>query len=192
VNATETHFEGLVLAISEVIPRNEIKVEEIPSPQRLAPFSIALSAEVSEGESSGRLVLLHDPAGQDGWSGRYRIVSYVRAEVEEELAGDPMLIEIGWSWLKEGLDQFHCSYLAESGTVTQIRSASFGSLEKRGNENEIEIRASWTPLSQTSDIDITPSEIKAHIKAWLAILETAAGLSPIPEGVTQLRQDNFS
>ena len=189
MNATETHFEGLVLAISEVNPRNEIKVEEIPIPQKLAPFSIALSAEVGDGEASGRLVLLHDPAGQDGWSGRYRIVSYVRAEVEEELTSDPMLIEIGWSWLKEGLARHGCAYLAESGTVTQVRSASFGSLEKRGNENEIEIRASWTPLSLLGEIDISPNEIKQHIKAWLAILETAAGLSPIPEGVSQIRHD---
>jgi hypothetical protein len=189
VNATETHFEGLVLAISQLTPRSEIKVEEVPSPQRLAPFSIALSAEVGEGETSGRLVLLHDPAGQDGWSGRYRIVSYVRAEVEEELSTDPILIEIGWSWLKEALATHSCSYLAESGTVTQIRSASFGSLEKRDNENEIEIRASWTPLSVVGDIDISPTEIKDHIRAWLTILETAAGLSPIPDGVSQLRHD---
>jgi hypothetical protein len=188
MSASQTHFEGLTLAISEITPRMEIHIEEVPSPQRLAPFSIALSADVADGQAGGRLVLLHDPAGQDGWSGRYRIVSYVRGEIEEELATDPMLIEIGWSWLKESLAKNKCTYLAESGTVTQIRSASFGSLDKRENENEIEIRASWTPISDSGNNDISGSEIKAHIHAWISVLEIAAGLSPLPEGVTQLSQ----
>jgi hypothetical protein len=189
MSASQTHFEGLTLAISEIVSRNEIHIEEVPSPQRLAPFSIALSADVLEGESSGRLVLLHDPAGQDGWSGRYRIVSYVRGEIEEELATDPMLIEIGWSWLKESLAKNNCTYLSESGTVTQIRSASFGSLEKRENENEIEIRASWTPISESGNQEISGSEIKSHIQAWISVLEIAAGLTPLPEGVVQLAHE---
>lgn len=53
-------------------PRSEIVIEEIPAPQRLAPFAYAVSADLtdprlvdSDGEiediATGRFVLLHDP-----------------------------------------------------------------------------------------------------------------------------------
>jgi hypothetical protein len=67
--------------------RPEVYVEEMPAPQRIAPFAAALSADVTvDGEEigSGRLVLLHDPAGNDAWDGTFRCVSYVRAELDPE------------------------------------------------------------------------------------------------------------
>ena len=48
--------------------------------------------------ATGRLVLLHDPDGQDAWNGTLRVVTYVAAELEPEMAGDPMLAAVGWSW----------------------------------------------------------------------------------------------
>jgi hypothetical protein len=41
--------------------------------------------------ASGRFVVLHDPAGQDGWRGDTRIVAFVSADVESEMAADPAL-----------------------------------------------------------------------------------------------------
>ena len=40
---------------------------------------------------TGRLVLLHDPAGHEAWQGTFRVVTYVRAELEPEMAADPLL-----------------------------------------------------------------------------------------------------
>ena len=49
-------------------------------------------------------MLLYDPDGQEGWDGVFRLVAYIRAEVEPEIAADPLLGEVGWSWLSEALD----------------------------------------------------------------------------------------
>ena len=48
--------------------RSELFVEEMPAPQRIAPFASALSADITiDGDDvgSGRLMLLHDPDGND-------------------------------------------------------------------------------------------------------------------------------
>ena len=52
--------------------RPEVFCEEMPAPQRIAPWSSALSADVTvddEDLGTGRLILLHDPAGYDAWDG---------------------------------------------------------------------------------------------------------------------------
>ena len=87
-------------------PRCEI--EPTRPPQRLAPYAYALEAAVvADGEddlADGRLVLLHDPAGHDAWQGTFRLVTLVRAELEPEMAADPLLPEVCWSWLTGALE----------------------------------------------------------------------------------------
>ena len=53
---------------------------------------------------TGRIILLHDPAGNDAWDGDFRCVAYARAEIDVELITDPMLAAVGWSWLTDALD----------------------------------------------------------------------------------------
>ena len=87
--------------------RPEFVVQEAPAPARLAPFAFAQTVDVELGDdivASGRLVVLHDPAGQPSWQGRTRVIAYIDADVELEVAADPVLPEVGWSWLREGLD----------------------------------------------------------------------------------------
>ena len=50
-------------------------------------------------------MLLHDPDGHEPWEGTFRVVTFVRAELEPEIGADPMLAEVGWSWLMEALAQ---------------------------------------------------------------------------------------
>src|SRR5512146_3285441 len=60
-----------------------LQFEEVPAPKRLAPYATAVAATVQRGEVDvawGRLVLLYDPDGQEGWEGFFRIVAYVRAD----------------------------------------------------------------------------------------------------------------
>lgn len=63
--------------------RPEIEVGPIRPPQRLAPYSHAVGAEVlhpdsdvvaeqSEGDAFGRLILLFDPDGDEAWNGTMR------------------------------------------------------------------------------------------------------------------------
>jgi hypothetical protein len=159
--------------------RPEVFVEEMPAPQRIAPFASALSADVTvDGEDvgSGRIVLLHDPAGNEAWHGTFRCVAYARAEIDPELVTDPLLREVGWSWLVEALDAHGATYDAPSGTVTSVSSESFGGMGGEPSTAQIEIRASWTPSG----------DLTAHAEAWGELLCTAVGLPPVPEGVATM------
>ena len=159
--------------------RPEIFCEEMPAPQRIAPFASALSADVTvDGVDvgTGRIVLLHDPAGNDAWDGTFRCVAYARAEIDPEMANDPLLGEVGWSWLTEALDAHRAGYRAPSGSVTKVASESFGSMADEEATAQLEIRASWTPVG----------DVSAHVEAWGELLCTAVGLPPVPEGVTSI------
>lgn len=165
--------------------RPEVLCEEMPAPQRIAPFASALSADVTvDGEdvSTGRIVLLHDPAGNDAWAGTFRCVAYARAEIDPEMANDPVLAEVGWSWLGEALAAHGARYVAPSGTVTKVSSESFGGMADEEASAQLEIRASWTPVGDASGmLDLAP-----HVEAWGELLCTASGLPPVPEGVAPL------
>jgi hypothetical protein len=167
--------------------RPDVVIDSTPAPQRLAPYAHALTADVvDEGGATlatGRLVLLHDPAGHDGWRGTYRLVSYVRAELEPEIAADPLLPEVGWTWLTEALTGREAQHTAASGTVTRVTSQSFGELSDRPPSAEIEVRASWTPTqaTPTAALDLSP-----HLAAWVDLLCMTAGLPPLPSGVVAM------
>ena len=105
--AQPPEFRAAVASMHAAQLRPEIFCEEMPAPQRIAPFSAALSADVTvDGDEvgTGRIILLHDPAGNDAWDGTFRCVAYARAEIDLELITDPMLGAVGWSWLTEALD----------------------------------------------------------------------------------------
>jgi len=174
----DVNFEEITTSIRAIKPRSEILLEEVPAPQKLAPYAFAMTADVLKDAATGRFVLLHDPDGQEGWSGKYRCVTFVRAAIDNEMAADPLLCNIGWTWLIESLKANGCEYTAPSGTVTKVASASFGTLENLDEDSELEVRASWTPTSGKNIAD--------HIRAWVELLEMSAGLAPIPDGVTQL------
>src|SRR5919112_4171483 len=101
-------FTRAVAGLRAAAPRDEILLEEIAAPQRLAPYGFALSATVlraGDEVASGRLILLHDPAGHDAWRGNLRLVTLVTATLEADLAGDPLLPTVAWSWLTDALEQ---------------------------------------------------------------------------------------
>ena len=159
--------------------RPEVLCEEMPAPQRIAPFAAALSADVTvdgEDTGTGRIVLLHDPAGNDAWGGTFRCVAYARAELTPEFAIDPFLAEVAWTWLVEALEAHGAEYTSPSGTVTKVTSESFGTMADEESSAQIEVRASWTPVG-----DIGP-----HVEAWGELMCTAVGLAPVPDGVTAL------
>jgi hypothetical protein len=173
-------FRRAVAALRAATPRSEVVLEETPAPTRLAPHALAMTADVlvdDEELATGRLVLLHDPAGHEAWQGTFRLVTYVRADLEPEIAADPLLPGVGWAWLTEALAGHGASFLAESGTVTRVISESFGAMSVQPGSAQIEIRASWTPLDDA---------LGAHLLAWCELLCTTAGLPPMPAGVTAL------
>ena len=147
-SATPTAFRHAVAELTSVEPRPEIVVAEAPAPGNLAPFAYALGGTVSRaGEeiATGRLILLHDPDGHDAWEGAQRLVTYVTAELEPEMAADPLIAAVAWSWLTDALDLNHASYRAPGGTVTTTTSTRFGDLAPAPSGADLEIRASWSP-----------------------------------------------
>lgn len=173
-------FLRAVDALRAARPRPEVQLTEVPAPQRIAPFAVALTADVVVDDdelATGRFVLLHDPAGQGAWEGSFRAVTFVRAGLEPEMGADPMLGQVGWSWLTDCLAGAGADGVAHGGTVTRVVSESFAGLADRPATVEIEIRASWTPVDAT---------LGPHLLGWTDLLCTAAGLPPLPEGVSPL------
>jgi hypothetical protein len=173
--------------------RPEISCEEMPAPQRIAPYAAALSADVTvagDDVGTGRIILLHDPAGNDAWDGTFRCVAYARAEVEVEMIADPMLGGVGWAWLTEALAAHGAEYHSASGTVTRVATENFGGMAEEAAAAQVEIRASWTPVfagDPLSERDATadePIDVAPHVEAWGELLCTAVGLPPVPEGVS--------
>jgi hypothetical protein len=171
-------FTRAVRGLRAAAPRSEILIEEIAAPQRLAPWAFALSATVLRAEdevASGRLILLHDPDGHEAWRGNLRLVTLVTAELESDMAGDPLLPAVAWTWLTDALEQHGASYTAIGGTITQTASTRFGELAGPLPTADLEIRASWTPTS---------NDLGAHLQGWCGMLASTAGLPP--PGVTAL------
>jgi hypothetical protein len=174
-------FSSAVEALRTARPRPGIELDPTPPPKRLAPYAYALEATVVEGDedlADGRLILLHDPAGHDAWQGTFRLVTLVRAELEPEMAADPLLPEVCWSWLTGALETRGLSYGAAGGTVTRAGSHYFGGLAERRPATQIEIRASWTPREGRGG----PPDSTAHLAAWCDLLCQIAGLPPTAPG----------
>ena len=178
-------FRRAVAALSAVRPRPELVVTPLDAPPRLAPFTWAVSVEadaarrpgedLDEPDTSGRLILLHDPAGQEAWEGRFRLVCFVQARLDPEQVGDEMLPTVGWSWLTEALDQNSAAHVALGGTVTQTSSVRFGDIAGPRRNDDIELRASWTPAA----LDGSDGDLRCHAEAFCTLIATAAGLPPV-------------
>ncbi|WFB06931.1 DUF3000 domain-containing protein [Streptomyces sp. LX-29] len=208
-------FRHAVAGLRGARPRPEVELEPTAPPRRLAPYAYALEAVVAvdasgqaaqggpsgvpgvpggpagHGEepdelAEGRLILLHDPAGHDAWRGTFRLVTLVHADLEAEMAADPLLPEVCWSWLTGALQARGVSYGEPSGTVTLASSHHFGGLADREPSTRIEIRASWTPSDEAG-----PPDTASHLAAWCDLLCQIAGLPPAgaaDSGVVSLPQ----
>jgi hypothetical protein len=183
--------------------RPELTFEDVPAPRTLAPFATAFAATARIGGTevaSGRFVLLYDPAGQRGWAGPLRVIVYIRADLEPEIAADPMLGEVAWSWLTEALDARTSGYAAPSGTVTRVVTEGFGAKREEPQATGFELRASWSPVGTAEAASGPPGSsgpagpdgpeqagLEGHLAAWCGAMCAAAGLPPLVAGVTALR-----
>ena len=177
--AAPPEFRDAVATMHAARLRPEIFCEEMPAPQRIAPYAAALSADVTVDDTdvgTGRIILLHDPAGNDAWEGTFRCVAYARAEIDPEQVTDPLLAAVGWSWLTDALDAHGAEYAAPSGSVTCVSSESFGGMADEPPTAQLEIRASWSPVG----------DLTSHVEAWGELLCTAVGLPPVPDGVATM------
>jgi hypothetical protein len=203
-------FTDAVAALATAEVPAAVELDELPAPVNLAPFAHAIGGAVPAippashpglagggpdhpdrslpddhdevDLSGGRLVLLHRPGGHDEWRGAWRVVVLVEADLEPEIAEDPLLAEVGWSWLMDALADNDAHYTAESGTVSRSSSLGFGGLSGRPATTAVEIRASWTPVpGPDGAIDFA-----AHLRAWCGLMMMCAGLPPEHEGIAPL------
>jgi len=166
--------------LRRMLYRGEFEVTEAPAPVRLAPQAFAQTVDIDLGDvavGSGRLVILYDPAGQPSWQGTTRVIAYIDADVDLEVAADPVLPEVGWDWLVEALEEANATADALGGTVTQINSRSFGVMDEREPEGRLQVRASWTP----KEMDLVP-----HATAWALLAASACGLAPTATGISTI------
>ncbi len=164
--------------------RPDIAIEPVRPPRRLAPYAYALEATVvdesdDEDLADGRLVLLHDPDGHEAWQGAFRLVTLVRAELEPEMAADPLLPEVCWSWLTGAL---------------QARGAVLRRAERHGHPRELALlrRARGAPGRRPRSRSARPGPRAkarmrhrthaAHLAAWCDLLCQFAGLPPASPG----------
>lgn len=175
----------ITVAIDEAIKdrsiRAEISLDQAPAPARLATHTSAILADVDQdGEEvgSGRLVILYEPDFQTTWDGHIRCVAFVRADLDEEMVTDELLLKVGWSWITEALEDRSANAIALSGTVSRNGSQSFGDLAERKPEGSIEIRVSWT-VPDTDDL-------RTHILAWCDMLAKTCALEPLTDGVVSI------
>ena len=136
-----------------------------PTRSRSAPPCCATTTR----SASGRLILLHDPAGHEAWEGTLRLVTYVTAELDAEMATDPLLPEVGWSWLTDALDHHaplqggrrHRHPDAVDPVRRPVRHAA------HGRHRDPRLVDPGRPRTSS-----------AHLDAWCALLASTAGLPP--------------
>jgi hypothetical protein len=186
IDRTPPQFVEAVEQVRQATLRPEVVADEMPAPQRIAPHAFAMSGDVLVDDdelATGRFILLHDPAGSDAWGGTFRCVTFARADIEADMAADPVLPSVGWSWLTEALDAYGSSYSAASGSVTVVRSDGFGEMAEDGANAQIEVRASWTPVMESPS-----AGTGGHASAWSNLLCAIAGLPPLAPGVIPLQR----
>lgn len=197
IHSGDDTFRAAVDTMTSVPQRPEFTWRTIPAPSRMAPSTWACTGEIlvhDDELASGRLVILHDPAGQESWDGTYRMVALVQAQLESEFAIESMLGDVAWSWVTESLE-LHGAEARELGcTATRVVSQSYGALASRPSTVDVEMRMSWTPEplaapdprsagapGGTPEIDLAP-----HYAAWIAMLAAAGGLPPAPPRIAPI------
>jgi hypothetical protein len=185
----ELDFDGLsgeflafVKPLASTELRPEFSLTQIPAPRGIAPQAIALSVEVNHDEESdhgvSRLVFCFDPDEPEGWHGPLRVIGYAKSPIEIYMAKDELLAELPWQWLTDSLAQAGAASNAQAGTTTTAISTGHGSLAGQPQHAELELRASWAPLSL---------DARSHLVGWVEFLALISGLPPINGGVTMLK-----
>jgi len=174
-------FRAALDELRQAVTREEVELNEVPAPAKLAPYAVAMSADVAAPDGDalaiGRFILLYNSDYSDVWDGNFRIVTYINTSLETDLGQDPMVSEVAWSWMVEALDKAGATYRQPGGTASRVLSQGFGMLDQQVETIDLELRASWTPSGD---------KMNRHLTAWSDMVCTFAGLPPAVEGVIPL------
>lgn len=164
--------------------RDELIIEQIAAPGKLAKFEVAFSANVDASATdvasdlgTGRFVLLWDQDEPEPWHSRFRVITFAKSPLETNIGADELISDVAWAWLTESLQNRHADFIAEAGTATRIISSGYGALSNQSDHAELEIRASWSPINTNA---------AAHLEAWQDLVCIMSGFPNLPSGVTSL------
>ncbi len=164
--------------------REELLLEQIDAPSKLATHAIAFSAnvdadtnDVASDAGTGRFVLLWEPNEPEAWNSRFRVICFAKSPLETNIGADEQISDVAWAWLTEALANRSASNTAAAGTATRIISSGYGSLSGQSDHAELEIRASWSP---------TNTDAAAHLEAWQDLVCIMSGFPNLPAGVTAI------
>lgn len=177
-------FQLAIEALKNAQLRDELVLEQITAPSKMAHEAVAFSVNVNpdhELETSdpgtGRFVLLHDLKPHDQWGSNFRIVTFSKSPLETNIGDDAEISNICWSWLLEALEYRGAQFSLEAGTATRIISTGHGSLDKQSDHAELELRASWTPTG----------DFGRHLEAWQDLVCLMSGYAIDPTKVASIK-----
>ena len=162
--------------------RDELVLQQIDAPGKLAKHEVAFSANIDAASTdvatdlgTGRFVLLWDPEEPEPWGSRFRVITFAKSPLETDIGADEQIADVAWAWLTEALQNRHANFIAEAGTATRIISSGYGALSTQSDHAELEIRASWSPVD---------TKANAHLEAWQDLVCIMSGLPNLPAGVS--------
>lgn len=175
-------FRIAVESLRAASVRDELVLQQIDAPGKLAKHEVAFSANIDAASTdvatdlgTGRFVLLWDPEEPEPWGSRFRVITFAKSPLETDIGADEQIADVAWAWLTEALQNRHANFIAEAGTATRIISSGYGALSNQSDHAELEIRASWSPVDTNAN---------AHLEAWQDLVCIMSGLPNLPAGVS--------
>jgi len=176
-------FAAAALSLGEPLLREELISEQIPAPEKIAPWALAFAAQAPNPADTpmnrgvGRIVFLYDPEQHETWGSNMRVIAYGKSPLENDLGVEEDVAHFWWEELMRTLKSHGAKFSHEAGTVTKMTSTGMGSLANDPSASEVEIRASWSPQHD---------ELGPHLAAWQDLIAAMAGFGIEGAGVTRI------
>jgi hypothetical protein len=185
---TSPEFRLAVDSLRSATPRDELSIEQITAPAKLATHAVAFAAnvdskvaDVASDLGTGRFVLLWDTTEQEAWQSRFRVICFAKSPLETDIGADEQISDVSWAWLNEALTNRNANFTNAAGTATRVISSGYGSLSGQSDHAELEMRASWSPID---------TDAKNHFEAWQDLVCIMSGFPNLPAGVSSFEHKN--
>lgn len=185
---TSPEFRLAVDSLASATLRNELAIEQITAPGKLATHAVAFAAnvdakvaDVASDLGTGRFVLLWDTKEQDTWQSRFRVICFAKSPLETNIGADEQISDVAWAWLTEALQNRNANHTSAAGTATRVISSGYGSLSGQSDHAELELRASWSPVD---------TDAKNHFEAWQDLVCIMSGFPNLPAGIASFDHNN--
>ena len=131
---------------------------------------------------TGRLILLHDPPGNDAWDGDLPLRRLRPRRDRRRADHRPDARRRRLVLADRGARRPRRGVHTASGTVTRVATESFGGMADDSRHRPARdpgvVDADVPVGARRRRLDVTP-----HVEAWGELLCTAVGLPPVPDGV---------